>query len=217
MQHENEVGFNGGNGAYRAVGGVVGYNAGVIDSVKVYGSIVVNRIYSNTVGVVGTNDVHNPSLGQYALKNCENNASVFSNGNVGGIMGNNFGNGSDLKNNGLIEIFICSVWRPKNNNPNKTEEVVENKAAGGVFGHNNSGFIIGCSNTATIKYANPDVDNSKDLRPRIGLIGGYNRGSYNIVNYSAGGSVNHGTLLNKSSNNQRQYANNNAFGENIAG
>lgn len=146
-----------------AIGGLVGYNYGIIDNVKVIGKI----------SHVGETTYRNLYLGGIAGKNCgtinnsEMNGNVSNNGykkaNVGGLVGYNDGNIN----------YSCSIGKIESINDN-------GNIVGGLIGYsyNSTNGINNCYSKVSIKTETYDGN--------IGGLIGYNRNTTINNSYSVG-------------------------------
>jgi hypothetical protein len=181
-----------------SVGGVVATNYGLLSSVDVYdgSTITVNRINSHTGGIVGynmivgglyTTQTVSGTSRNYNMYDCDFGLSsgtaskVYSNGYVGGIAGVNNGN-----------LYFC--YSGSNASVELYQIDANNRAAGGIVGYNDYGYIVSCNNTSTIAFVNPSTAENKSITPYMGKIAGLNYGSYNLVSSSCGGTLDPGSL-----------------------
>ncbi len=125
---------------------VAGTNAGVIKNVIVTGSVVATY-YDNVGGLVGNN-------ANGIMVNCENQAFVLGNNNVGGIAGymsvNGDNNADENVNSGEVEgntnvggVFGYLTSEPVKTNNDFTYAIAQNENNNSVKGKNNVGGIIG--------------------------------------------------------------------------
>lgn len=134
---------------------VAGTNSGVIKNVIVNGSVVANY-YDNVGGIVGYNN-------NGIISNCENQALIIGNNNVGGIAGYNSVNGNNQAdqnvNNGEVSgntniggIFGYLTSKTVKTDDNFSYAIAQNENNNAVKGKNNVGGIIG-NITPAGKYA----------------------------------------------------------------
>lgn len=134
---------------------VAGTNSGVIKNVIVNGSVVANY-YDNVGGIVGYNN-------NGIISNCENQALIIGNNNVGGIAGYNSVNGNNQAdqnvNNGEVSgntniggIFGYLTSKTVKTDDNFSYAIAQNENNNEVKGKNNVGGIIG-NITPAGKYA----------------------------------------------------------------
>ena len=125
---------------------VAGTNSGVIKNVIVNGSVVTNY-YDNVGGIVGYNN-------NGIISNCENQALVIGNNNVGGIAGYNSVNGNNQAdqnvNNGEVSgnTNIGGIFGYLTSKTVKA--IAQNENNNAVKGKNNVGGIIG--NITGVEY-----------------------------------------------------------------
>lgn len=127
------------SGGRDAVGGVVGYNSGVIDKVTSTVTVTANSAY-NVGGIAGFNDNYYMPGAVGTIRNCRNNGTVSGSSKVGGITGENAGLITSCYNTAAVT------------SPNSGKNGV-----GGIAGRNGNnntavenGRIQNCYNTANI-------------------------------------------------------------------
>lgn len=144
------------------------------------------------------------------IEHCTNNVSVYGRGDVGGIVGANYDNGSISYciNDGQV----AYLW------------AINNRSIGGIVGYLCSGEVNNCSNYDLIKIYNNPSD-SRTLEPKMGQIVGHSDVDGSTYNNSCYGNVDIGNLqmvtwkggvlnLVEYSHDQTQYAGNREIGLN---
>lgn len=186
--HDNES-------SWLYVGGVSGRNYGLLQSVDLrYGSIKVHHMLSYVGGITGYNNSVNTSRPyypsgnyNYSMYDCNiwNSTTVFANGYVGGIVGDN--------NDGML----YSCWTGSDTRVELYQIYANNRGAGGIVGYNYQGQIYSCYNYATIAFVTlkAEIDGNKSVAPYIGKIAGVNYGLNNLVSSGCGGSLDAGSLI----------------------
>jgi hypothetical protein len=177
------------------VGAVCGINEGSIRFVRASGSYYMSRNYSTRGGIVGEN--------RNRVFSCESSGLLESCGDIGGIAGQNYYDGSILSST----VLNCQI---------RHYFVDNNHSVGGIVGYQHSGGIFRCTNASSVSYIGAWSD-SRDLAPRMGQLVGH------LASGSVGGfllgSVNQGSLHTESwkggflwfttyTHNQAQYVSN---------
>ena len=97
-------------------------------------------------GIVGEN--------QGTVSNCVNYSEMFGNGDIGGVVGRNFGGTI----NNCINRATINLW------------FVTNRTVGGIVGYVGSGTISNCKNEAQIACVNPSFSDDTSIFPQMGQI-----------------------------------------------
>jgi hypothetical protein len=182
-----------------AIGGVVGYNCGVIDHVISEVKVSCTGQVFDVGGIAGFNDNFYTTGAIGVIRNCENSGNVTAYEKVGGIVGENAGLVASCSNAGQIE-------------PISTRR----SGAGGIAGRNGNnntavetGNIWCCNNTGDI-FSGEEGTSKEKLKTQSSWLGGiagfqnsdsaifnsYNNGKlrgYGYAGYMVGSSTNTGT------------------------
>jgi len=165
------------------VGGIIGSShvnhAGKLQSCTNNGSVshASNLYYADSSigGIVGYSCIN--------IQSCVNNGSVSGYGYVGGIAG-------QAGSNGDFQVYQCTNYGTVN--LYLGQGALEN-CAGGIVGYSYID-VMSCKNYATVYWKGPDSD-SRDLRPCLGKLIGYNSAGYTYTtNSNAIGGIDIGSL-----------------------
>jgi len=164
------------DGAWVNVGGIAGYvgPSGIIQNSSVSGSLHTRRLNCNTGGIAGAN--------HGTISNCTNTATLYANGDTGGIAGRSMSTGTITGsiNSGDVSFYLSSAAR----------------SVGGIVGLN-EGEIANTQHSGHIK-----ATNTINLKACMGMIIGHNRtiflnlttnivvgGTYVMPSYTSGNGV----------------------------
>ena len=163
------------SGSHDAVGGVVGYNSGIIDNVTSTVAVTASSAY-NVGGIAGFNDNYYMAGAVGTIRNSRNNGTVSGSSKVGGIAGENAGLITSCYNTAAIS------------DPNSGKNGV-----GGIAGRNGNnntavetGVIQDCYNTANITCSNGKWVGGITgfLNSKSSCVNCYNTGSMYAVSYT---------------------------------
>lgn len=113
------------------------------------------------------------------IERCINKANIFANGDVGGITGENCGEGSIYMATNYGH--VAYLW------------MTNNRSIGGIVGYFSGGYVQYCTNYAEVGIYNIATD-SRVLQPCIGQIIGYACEGTTITDNTQSGSVSCGNL-----------------------
>jgi hypothetical protein len=182
------------------VGGIAGKNSGGIHlSFLRESNILIHRMKAYVGGLVGENaTIINPATKKdypsYNILLClVEDSKIMSNGDTGGIAGQNFGG-----------IMACNITA-------KTvvmlyQITTNNKSLGGIVGYNYlKGLISDCTISGKVEYdPNTPASNSKLINPYIGLAAGQNSGG-TVSGCNLLGSIKTGALRTVDKHDQKKY------------
>lgn len=163
------------SGSHDAIGGVVGYNSGIIDKVTSTVVVTANSAY-NVGGIAGFNDNYYMAGAVGTIRNCCNNGTVSGSSKVGGIAGENAGLIASCYNMAAIS------------DPNSGKNGV-----GGIAGRNGNnntavetGVIRDCYNAANITCSNGKWVGGITgfLNSKSSCVNCYDTGSLYAVSYT---------------------------------